>query len=92
MQAAGRQDKREKSASKLGIINAFIQAHMAPLKRQQYGKIIDIVQWMGLIFLIGFIYRHFGPDARTPITPAVIGIFGAAVFLLLGPIPSKLKE
>ena len=65
---------------------------MAPLKPQPTGRIIDIAQWMGLIFLIAFTYRHFGPQARTPITPAVIGVFGAAVFLLLGPIPLKFKE
>ncbi len=64
---------------------------MAP-KRQQNGRLIDIVQWVGLILLIGFTYRHFGPEARTPITPTAIGIFGAAVFLLLGPIPLKFKE
>ncbi len=65
---------------------------MAPLKPQQTGRIVDMVQWMGLIVLIGFVYRHFGPEARTPITPAVIAIFGAAVFLLLGPLPLKFKE
>ena len=65
---------------------------MAPLKRQQNGRLIDIVQWMGLILLICFTYRHFGPEARTPITPTVIGIFGVAVFLLLGPIPLKFKQ
>jgi hypothetical protein len=65
---------------------------MAPLKPQQNGRIIDLVQWVGLILLIAFTYRHFGPEVRTPITPAVIGIFGAAVFLLLGPIPLKFKE
>jgi hypothetical protein len=64
---------------------------MTPIKRQQNGRIIDIVQWVGLILLISFTYRHFGPEARTPITPAVVGVFGAAVFLLLVPIPLKLK-
>ena len=76
----------------VGIVIAFMAIRMTPLKRQQNGRIIDIVQWVGLILLIGFIYRHFGPEARTPITPSVIGIFGAAVFLLLGPIPLKFKE
>jgi hypothetical protein len=66
--------------------------YMAPLKPQQNGRIVDIVQWMGLILLICFTYRHFGPEARTPITPTVIAIFGAAVFLLLGPIPLKFKQ
>ncbi len=65
---------------------------MTPLKRQQNGHIIDIVQWVGLILLISFTHRHFGPEAHTPITPAVIGIFGAAVFLLLGPIPLRFRE
>jgi hypothetical protein len=65
---------------------------MTPIKRQQNGHIIDIIQWVGLVLLIGFTYRHFGPEARTPVTPAVIGVFGAAVFLLLGPIPLKFKE
>jgi hypothetical protein len=65
---------------------------MIPIKRQQNGHLIDIIQWVGLILLVGFTYRHFGPEASTPITPTVIGIFGAAVFLLLGPIPLKFKE
>jgi hypothetical protein len=65
---------------------------MAPLKPQQNGHMIDIIQLMGLILLIGFTYQHFGPEACTPITPSVIAIFGAAVFLLLGPISLKYKE
>ena len=65
---------------------------MTPLKRQPNGHIIDIIQWVGLILLISYTYRHFGPEVRTPITPSVIGVFGAAVFLLLGPISLKFKE
>jgi len=65
---------------------------MRPFKHQQYGRLIDYIQWVGLILLISFTYRHFGPESNTPITPSVIGIFGAAVFLLLGPIPLKFKE
>jgi hypothetical protein len=61
------------------------------MKRQQNGRTIDFVQWVGLILLICFTYRHFGPEVHTPVTPSVIGIFGAAVFLLLGPIPLKFK-
>jgi hypothetical protein len=75
-----------------GIDHALQLACMTPLKRQPNGRIIDLIQWAGLILLIGFVYRHFGPDARTPITPAVIGVFGVAVFLLLGPTPLKFKE
>lgn len=55
-------------------------------------RIVDFVQWVGLLALIAFCYRHFGPEARTPITPGVIALFGAAVFLLLGPIPLKFKH
>jgi hypothetical protein len=62
------------------------------MKRHSNGHVVDIIQWVGLICLIAFTYKHFGPEARTPITPSVIGIFGAAVFLLLGPIPLKFKE
>jgi hypothetical protein len=64
--------------------------HMAPLKPQT-GRIVDLIQWTGLLFVIGFAYRHFGPQAATPITPSVVGIFGATVFLLLGPLPLKFK-
>jgi hypothetical protein len=63
---------------------------MAPLKPQT-GRIVDLVQWMGLIFIICFISRHFGPGAASPITPSVVGVFGATVFLLLGPLPLKFK-
>ena len=66
-------------------------ARMAPTKRNPVGRIIDLVQWMGLLVLIAFTYRHFGPEARTPITPSVIGIFAAGVFVLLGPLPLKFK-
>ena len=76
----------------VGIVIALMDIRMIPFKRLQNGRLIDIVQWVGLIILISFTYRHFGPEARTPITPSVIGIFGAAVFLLLGPIPLKFKE
>jgi len=65
---------------------------MAPIKPQQSVRFIEIIQWTGLILLISFTYRHFGPEAHTPLTPGVLAIFGAAVFLLLGPIPLKFKE
>jgi hypothetical protein len=65
---------------------------MAPLKTSGSGRVIELVQWIGLVFLIGFTYRHFGPTARAPITPSVLATFGAAVFLLLGPIPLKFKQ
>jgi hypothetical protein len=74
-----------------GIVNAKNAHTMAPLKPQQNGRNIDLVQWMGLILLISFTYRHFGPEACTPITPSVIAIFGAAVVLLLGPLTLKFK-
>jgi len=64
---------------------------MAPLKPQHNGRIAEIAQWMGLILLICFTYRRFGPETCTPITPSAVAIFGAAVFLLLGPIPLKFK-
>ena len=65
---------------------------MTSFKRHQNGRIIDLIQWVGLALLIAFTYKHFGPEARTPVTPAMIGVFGVAVFLLLGPIPLKLKQ
>lgn len=65
---------------------------MKPLKpQQQNGRIIELIQWMGLIILICFIYKHFGPEASSPITPAAI-IFGTAVFLLLGRIQLNFKD
>lgn len=74
-----------------GIIDAK-KGCMRPFKRYQYGRLIDFIQWVGLVLLICFTYHHFGPESNTPITLPVIGIFGAAVFLLLGPIPLKFKE
>jgi hypothetical protein len=47
---------------------------------------LGIVQAMGLILLITFIYRHFGPEARSPVTPAIILIFSGGVFALIAPI------
>jgi hypothetical protein len=46
---------------------------------------------MGLLILISFVRRYFGPEAATPITPAVIAIFSVAVFVLLVPNPLKLR-
>ena len=65
---------------------------MTLLKSQQTVRIVEFAQWIGLILLIGFVYRHFGPEARQPITPSVIAIFAASVYLLLGPMPLKAKE
>jgi hypothetical protein len=65
---------------------------MSPLKTPNQSRLIDLIQWTGLLFVIGFTYRHFGPGATAPMSPAAIGVFGATVFLLLGPIPLKFKS
>ena len=75
-----------------GIVNALMDINMTPIKRHQNGHVIDIIQWVGLILLIGFTYRHFGrkPARRSP-RPS-LAFLALAVFLLLGPIPLKFKE
>jgi len=45
----------------------------------------DIFQVAGLLFMIGFIYRHFGPQAHPPATLAVITIFAMGTLVLTWP-------
>jgi hypothetical protein len=60
-------------------------------RRHQIGA-SGVIQGAGLVVLIGFIYRHFGPGAPGPVTPAVMAILAAGVFLLLWPMSLKAKH
>jgi len=45
-----------------------------------------VIQGIGLLVLVGFIYRHFGPEAQGVVTPSAVAVLAAGVFLLLWPI------
>jgi hypothetical protein len=63
---------------------------MTPQRRHEAGG-MEVVQIIGLLILIGFIYRHFGPGAHSPVTPSVIAIFAAGLFLVVWPMLLKAK-
>ncbi len=50
-------------------------------RRHQIG-VSGVIQATGLVALIGFIYRHFGPGAQGPVTSSAVAILVAGVFLL----------
>ena len=51
-----------------------------------------MVQFIGLAILIGFIYRHFGPDASSTATPSVIAVLVAGMILVPWPISLKGRQ
>jgi hypothetical protein len=64
---------------------------MIPARRHQIG-VSDVVQFTGLMVLIGFIYRNFGPDAPGPVTPSAVAVLVAGVVLLLWPMRLKSRN
>jgi hypothetical protein len=58
---------------------------MTSMNRHPASSGLGIVQAMGLILLITFIYRHFGPEAHARVTPAVVLILTGGVFALVAP-------
>jgi len=64
---------------------------MTPQRRHQAGA-MEVVQFIGLVILIGFIYRHFGPGTHSPVTPSVIVIFATGLFLVGWPMLLKAKQ
>jgi hypothetical protein len=64
---------------------------MTPQKRHQLGA-QDVVQFTGLMILIASIYRHFGPGPHSPVTPSVIAIFAAGLFLWVWPMSLKARD
>jgi hypothetical protein len=42
-----------------------------------------LIQFTGLILLIGFIYRHFGPGTHPPGTSSVFIVVAAGSFVLM---------
>jgi hypothetical protein len=51
-----------------------------------------VIQAVGLVALIGFIYRHFGPQAQGPVTPSVVAVMATGVILLLWPMSLKTRH
>jgi hypothetical protein len=64
---------------------------MTPSKRH-CGGAAAVVQFIGLAILIGFIYRHFGPDASSTATPSVIAVLVAGMILVPWPISLKGRQ
>jgi len=55
---------------------------MIPMKRHPI-RGLDLIQFTGLIILIGFIYRHFGPGTHPPGTSSVFIVVAAGSFVLM---------
>ena len=51
-----------------------------------------MVQIIGLVILIAAIYRHFGPGTHSPVTPSVVAVFAAGLFLWVWPMTLKAKQ
>jgi hypothetical protein len=64
---------------------------MIPMKRHQVSG-LDLFRFAGLIVLIGFIYRHFGPGTHSPVTPSVIGVLAVGILMLMSPTILKMRQ
>jgi len=51
-----------------------------------------VVQIIGLLILIACIYRHFGPGVHSPVTPSVVAVFAAGLFLWVWPMSLKARH
>jgi hypothetical protein len=51
-----------------------------------------VIQATGLVALIAFIYRHFGPQAQGPVTASAVAVLVGGVFLLLWPMSLKTRH
>jgi hypothetical protein len=64
---------------------------MTPSKRHQIGG-PDIIQFVGLLILIGLIHKYFGSGAHVHLTLSAISVFATGLFLLVWPMTLKAKE
>jgi hypothetical protein len=55
---------------------------MIPLRRRRISA-LDLIQFAGLILIIGFISRHSGQPEGTPAAVSVILVVGTATLLLM---------
>jgi hypothetical protein len=64
---------------------------MIPMRRHRMrGQ--DFLQVAGLVFLMGFIYRNFGPGSHAAATSSVITVVVAGTFLLMWLTSLKARE
>jgi hypothetical protein len=61
------------------------------MKRQPM-RGLDLFQVIGLIVLMGFISRHFGPGTHAPVTSSVIIVVVAGTFGLMWLTSLKARE
>jgi hypothetical protein len=52
----------------------------------------EVVQFAGLLIIIGVICKHFGPGLHTHITLSAIAFFVAGLFLLIWPMSLKARQ
>jgi hypothetical protein len=74
-----------------GTISAILSGNMTPSKRHQVGG-PEIVQFIGLLILIGMDYKYFGPGVHIPLTLSAVTVFATGLFLLIWPMSLKAKE
>jgi hypothetical protein len=64
---------------------------MIPARRHQI-EALAVIQVTGLMVLIGFIYRNFGPEAAGPVRPLTVAILVGGMLLLLWPMSLKSRH
>jgi hypothetical protein len=64
---------------------------MTPSKRHQMGA-PEIIQFVGLLILIGLDYKYFGRGDHIPLTLSAVIVFATGLFLLVWPMSLKPKE
>jgi H+/Cl- antiporter ClcA len=64
---------------------------MTPSKRHQVGA-PEIIQFFGLLILIGMDYKYFGRTTHIPLTLSAVIVFATGLFLLIWPMTLKVKQ
>jgi hypothetical protein len=64
---------------------------MLPHKRNSV-RDLDLIQFAGLMILMGFISRYSGPTPRTPLAAWVILVVGAGTLMLMWLTTLKARE
>ena len=74
-----------------GTIRALLTGDMTPFKRHQVGA-PEIIQFFGLLILIGMDYKYFGRGVHIPLTLSAITVVATGLFLLIWPMSLKARE
>jgi len=64
---------------------------MTPIKRHHVGG-PEIVQFAGLLILIGVIAKQFGPGVHVHLTLSTVSLLAAGIFLWIWPMSLKARQ